>query len=277
MRIRLWISICLIALLLTSCVRIFIPEKAEEPEEKVLDFTKKTHNYSQGTPEDYICTVLDEGVLELIDYSDKEAYFTGHVQKWKFKIIGEGTVRLLWEHVDGTLLIDHYTETYTFDAAGNYTMETDYMMRCLRYMMVGPVTDDSTSLQGYVVDFNGKKSFFSYDLSRINGITINTIFEDYFNGTEVFTKTPFIPQSQYLETIQYLLKIHGMENNPRMQLDEKSRLYRFVPHMNRDAEVEWYEYHLLAETDGDSLTVADDAVNAVIKILGDDWAKYTPD
>ena len=52
-----------------------------ESEEGTIVFTKKNHNDSVGPTEEYTCTVLDEGILELVDYSDEMAYLSGHVRK----------------------------------------------------------------------------------------------------------------------------------------------------------------------------------------------------
>lgn len=268
MRIRLWISICLIALLLTSCVRIFIPEKAEEPEEKVLDFTKKTHNYSQGTPEDYICTVLDEGVLELIDYSDKEAYFTGHEQKWKFKIIGEGTVRLLWEHVDGTLILNRYTETYTFDADGNYTMEYDCMVQGIKYILYHK-DDESRTIQGYFADFNGKLHFYSVESELLNGRGIDDVYSYLLENFEAFEAVATISREALSESYMDLQSVPEVEGIIK---DEVTELYGVT--LIGETKI---RYALIAtQSDEDTCYCSEEALK-IIKVFGDDWAKYTLD
>lgn len=237
----------LICILVVSCRKI-PPEVLVDSEKNTLYLTKKTHNYSVGPEESYSCTVLDEGVLKLLDYRDSEDYLNGHVQIWKYEIVSPGTVRILWESESVGRIFDRHIDIFTIDEDLNYSIKKDYLLDCLRYLVVGPSNDQIDFIEGYLVDLNGVKYSYNIDKNQLPEVSIAAIFDYFFSNKDEFELVEFLDQTQLDKNITYILQ-RGLYDrdypNPEIQLDDKCRVYYFEPYVSNGNLVD-YRYYLIA-------------------------------
>lgn len=269
-----WIILMISVMLI--CVSCLNDKNSDnESEEGTIVFTQKTHNDSVGPTEEYTCTVLDEGILELVDYSDEMAYLSGHVQEWKYRIVGEGQVRILWEHDDGWGHISEYMEIYTFDQNGKYTVEEDRLWDGVEYLLINS-SSVSRLIQGYFINPNGQKFLYSLEKSELSEISIEKICEYIMKNIDdaVFVKKDWIPQKDFFESRRYAMKYADEKSNPALCLDGKSYLYFITYSEGSDSEISIHHYDLIAMKEGDEIIFADDRAEKVIEIFGEDWSDF---
>ena len=246
--------VILICLYLVSCSSNNNPQKMDDMDDKdVLTIEKISHS-GVGTPEEYYyCTILnDTGAIRLTDYTDRSSALTGKKQTWKYNILGEKEVYLLWEYGEvKDSPSERYIEKYKIESRWmNNKKEFFYNVTTINTgVLFIESINGNEDIEGYYIDSIGLVSAFHIKRNALTDDSLDGIYCYWTNNCEKQYDNSFMHDKWYYRANDSLLFESELEiqESANVKSDGKGHFYYMISQSSEEDDNESRNYYEIAE------------------------------